>query len=293
GGGTSLRKQAMHLLTTTSTSLDEIVEPIDLRQPPGDIAVLSFAESDLAGLAAAWAIDKDSLPSVRLVHLSDLRHPLSVDLWADRIAPHAKVIVVRLLGGFDFWRYGVERLSAIAREHKIALALLPGEDRDPRRLAELWNVPPTELDCLLAFFREGGPQNMRALLRHLARHAGADFEAPQPQPVPCTAGYLPQIGAVDLDRLVASLPPGRPVVPIVFYPAALPGADLAPIDALCAALAARGLAAAPLVVPSLKDESAAQFLRNALVRLEPAVIVTATAFAAGNGAAPTPLDEPG
>src|SRR5262249_51250943 len=215
GGGTSLRKQAMHLLTTTSTTLDETVEPVDLRQPPGDIAVLSFAESDLAGLAAAWTIDKDSLPSVRLVHLSDLRHPLSVDLWIDRVARHAKVIVVRLLGGLEFWRYGVERLSAVAREHKIALALLPGEDRDDPRLAELSNIPPTELDCLLAFFREGGQQNMRALLRRLAHQAGADFEAPQPQPVPRTAGYLPGVGAVDLDRLVASLVPGRLVVPIV------------------------------------------------------------------------------
>jgi cobaltochelatase CobN len=45
----------MHLLATSSTSLDEIVEPIDLCQPPGDVLVLSFADSDLAGLAAAWA----------------------------------------------------------------------------------------------------------------------------------------------------------------------------------------------------------------------------------------------
>ena len=44
----------MHLLTTSSTGLDELVEAVDLGQPPGDIAILSFADSDLAGLAAAW-----------------------------------------------------------------------------------------------------------------------------------------------------------------------------------------------------------------------------------------------
>ena len=49
----------MHLLTTTSISLDEIVEAVDLAQPPGDIAVLSFADSDLAGLAAAWEAEHD------------------------------------------------------------------------------------------------------------------------------------------------------------------------------------------------------------------------------------------
>ena len=282
----------MHLLTTTSTSLDEIVEAIDLRQPPGDIAVLSFAESDLTGLVAAWALEQHGLPSVRLTQLSDLRHPLSIDLWIDRVGRHAKVILVRLLGGLDFWRYGVDRLTAIAREHGIALALLPGEDRDDPRLAELSTMPGTELNCLLAFFREGGTENLRALLRRLARHAGAELEMHQPRPVPRTAGYLPGIGPVDLDRLVASLAPGRSVVPIVFYRAMLLAADLAPIDALCAALAARGLAPAPLVVPSLKDEAAAAFLRGALARLEPAVIVTTTAFAAGNAAEPTPLDGP-
>jgi cobaltochelatase CobN len=282
----------MHLLTTTSTSLDEVVEAVDLGQPPGEIAVLSFAASDLAGLAAAWAVEKDALPSVRLAHLADLRHPLSVDLWIDQVGRHAKVIVVRLLGGLDFWRYGVERLAALAREHGIALALLPGEDRDDIRLATLSTMAPPELDCLLGFFREGGRENLRALLRRLAHRAGAAVEMREPQPVPRTGGYLPGVGAVDLDRLVASLAPGRPTVPIVFYRAMLLAADLAPIDALCTALAARGLAAAPLVVTSLKDETAALFLRGALARLNPAAIVTTTAFAAGNAAEPTPLDGP-
>ena len=130
----------MHLLSTSSTSLDDIVEPVDLGQPPGDIAILSFADSDLAGLAAAWAVERDALPSVRLVQLRDLKHPMSVDLWIERVACHAKVIVVRLLGGMDWWRYGVDRLSALARERGIALAVLPGEDRDDPRLADISTI---------------------------------------------------------------------------------------------------------------------------------------------------------
>ena len=47
--------------------------------------------------------------------------------------------------------------------------------------------------------------------------------------------------------MTASLPAGRPVVPVIFYRALLLAADTAPIDALCEALAARGLAPAPLV----------------------------------------------
>src|SRR6202022_3561830 len=199
----------MHLLATTSTTLDEIVEPVDLGQPPGDVLVLSFADSDLSGLAAAWAMERDALPSVRLAHLRDLRHPMSVDLWIDRVASHAKVILLRLLGGLDWWRYGVERLSALARERNIVLALLPGEDRDDPRLAKASTLAQSELDALLRFFREGGRENLRALLRRLARYAGAPIDAVEPRPVPRMAGYLPGRGAVDLDVLIETLRLGQ------------------------------------------------------------------------------------
>src|ERR1051325_10693114 len=179
----------MHILATSSTSLDDIVVPVDLGQPPGDIALLSFADSDLAGLATAWAAERDKLPSVRLGEVRDLKHPMSVDLWIERVGAHAKVIVVRLLGGLDWWRYGVERLSAVARERGIALALLPGEDRDDPRLAEASTLPANELAPLLQFSREGGQPNLIALLRRLARHAGAAVEAPAPRVVPRLAGY--------------------------------------------------------------------------------------------------------
>src|SRR5579863_1322670 len=246
----------MHLLATTSAKLDEIVEAVDLGQTPGDIAVLSFADSDLAGLAAAWELDRATLPSVRLAHLRDLRHPMSVDLWVERVGAHAKVIVVRLLGGLDWWKYGIERLSALARERKIAFAVLPGEDRDDARLAAVSTLPPQELDTLLRFFREGGRENLRGFLRRLAVHAGSDLGAPPVKSVPRFAGYLPDDGAVDIDRLIAGLDRVRPVVPLIFYRAQLLASDVAPIDALIAALNARGLAPAPLVITTLKDRDA-------------------------------------
>src|SRR5271169_680285 len=188
----------MHLLTTSSTNLDEIVEAVDLGQTPGDIAVLSFADSDLAALAAALEAERTVLPSVRLAHLRELRHPMSVDLWIDRVGAHAKVIVVRLLGGLDWWKYGIERLSALGRERNVALAVLPGEDRDDVRLAAASTLPHPELDRLLRYFREGGRENLRALLRQLARHAAFELLAGEPKneprPVPRFVGYLPREG---------------------------------------------------------------------------------------------------
>src|SRR6201993_4392167 len=103
----------MHLLTTSSTGLDEMVEAVDLGQPPGDMAILSFADSDLTALAAAWDAERAVLPSLRLAHLRDLRHPMSVDLWIDRVGAHAKAILVGLLGGMARRRYGVHGLFAV------------------------------------------------------------------------------------------------------------------------------------------------------------------------------------
>ena len=279
----------MHLLQTSSTTLDDIVEPVDLGQTPGDIVVVSFVDSDLAGLAAAYGAERDALPSVRLAHLRDLRHPMSIDLWADTVARHAKVIVVRLLGGLDWWRYGVETLSAIACDNGIALAVLPGEDRDDTRLFEASTLPAEDLQTLLAYFREGGPQNLQGLLRCLARHAGSTLDAPKPARVPRMAGYVPGRGAVPLHVLRNEITTSDPLVPIIFYRSALLAADTAPIDALCAALKERGLMPAPLFVPSLKDKEAGAFVRETLELLSPAVIVTTTAFAAGDGET-SPLD---
>jgi hypothetical protein len=44
----------MRFLATSSTRLDDLLEPVDLKQPPGDLQILSFADSDLSALAAAW-----------------------------------------------------------------------------------------------------------------------------------------------------------------------------------------------------------------------------------------------
>ena len=76
----------MHLLRTETRSLDETVEAIDLAQNPADILVLSFSDSDLAGVAAAWDGAQAELPSLRLASLSALRHPFSVDRYIEDTA---------------------------------------------------------------------------------------------------------------------------------------------------------------------------------------------------------------
>ncbi len=175
----------MHILASTSATIEDLAEPIDLRQPPAPLLAVSFTDSDLLALAAAWRVERTTLPALRLARLKDLRHPMSVDLWLDRTARHARVIIARVLGGLDWWRYGAERLAETARTHGIALALLSGEDQDDPRLAALSTLPEAEWTRWLAYFRQGGPDNMRALL-HLAaaRAEGRTAEVASPRPVP-------------------------------------------------------------------------------------------------------------
>nr|WP_295464374.1 cobaltochelatase subunit CobN [Mesorhizobium sp.] len=270
----------MHILATTSASLDDLIEPVDLGQSPADLVALSFTDSDLASMSAAWNASRHSLPDMRFASLRDLRHPMSVDLWIDSVAAHAKTILVRILGGYDWWRYGCDRLAAVARERGIALALLPGECReDDAALVALSTVPLAERASLLDCFREGGPDNMRVLLGRMARLAGADVATEATRPLDKAGFYAPGAGIVPVSHFVALADAARPVVPILFYRSMLLAADVAPIDALAVALGARGIMAVPIFVSSLRDPAAVAIVEQAITALKPTALITATAFA--------------
>ncbi|MGF9694992.1 cobaltochelatase subunit CobN [Rhizobium sp. 0TCS1.26] len=274
----------MHILATTSSSLDDLIEPVDLDQTPGDVVVLSFTDSDLNGIASAWASAEvrstiDGL-TLRLAQLSDLRHPMSVDLWIDKVARHARVILVRVLGGYDRWRYGVDELSRLARSRAIPLVLLPGEcSETDERLASASTVSEAEIARLLSFFREGGPDNLQRLTDELRGLAlGNASDGISAVSVPKIGFYRPGLGVVSQAEALRGLE-GRKILPLLFYRSMLLAADVAPIDALAKALEARGFAPLPVFVPGLKDRQTLSFLRDSFAEMKPAAIVTATAFA--------------
>ena len=137
-------------------------------------------------------------------------------------ATHAKVILVRILGGYDWWRYGCDQLAAMARARGIKLALLPGECRDEDlRLIECSTLPRDELDALLGYFREGGPHNMTALVRRLAKLAGHEAPAAEAVEVPKAGFYDPKLrkgaSTASLPHLASRGSLTAPVIPILFY----------------------------------------------------------------------------
>src|SRR5215475_8001737 len=113
----------MHLLAAKPGEISDGSNAIDLGQTPGEIVILSAADSELACLAAAHAALPEPKPSLRLANLLQLQHHLSVDAYVESVIAEAKLVVVRLLGGKRYWPYGIEELAATCRAHQIQLAV--------------------------------------------------------------------------------------------------------------------------------------------------------------------------
>jgi cobaltochelatase CobN len=281
----------MHILLRERHGLEETAVAEDLGQAAADLVVLSFSDSDLGAFAAAWRGGRETLPSLRLANLRRLTHPLSVDLYIQKTLSGARGILIRLLGGVEYWRYGVEQVSALATAKGIALAIVPGDGRPDPRLDAASNLPSSTLRRLKTLCDGGGPDSARAALAQLALAAGLPAVPPVHRAALHRHGfYVPGTGVVDATDLdLASN--GAPVVLVVFYRAILAASDTDPIDRLIGELGRGGVRAIGLFAASLKDPESDGWLRDWIIRIAPDLIINATAFSArSDTGAGSPLD---
>jgi cobaltochelatase CobN len=261
----------MHVPRIETRTLDETVEALDLGQTPADIVFLSFSDSDLNALARAYDSFSEPKPSLRIASLAALRHPFSVDLYLEKVCSRTRLVVVRVLGGADYWRYGVDELSALARRSDLKLALLPGDRRRDARLDEASTVEPRVVEQIWRYFDEGGPDNMGACLRFLAFEIGGTPSAPPPVSISAFGRF---------DAACFEAGPKAPRALIVFYRSIYLANDLAPIEKLARALRDKGLRVTSVFVTSLKDDAALERLRAFLDSNRFDVVLNATAFSA-------------
>ncbi|MGF1501368.1 MAG: cobaltochelatase subunit CobN [Paracoccaceae bacterium] len=295
----------MHLLAAEPGQVSDGSEPVDPAQTPGEIVVLSAADTELAALAAARAALEtvgEAPPTLRLASLGWLGHPFSVDRYLDRTASHARLVIARVLGGEAYWPYGIEQFAARLGAAGIPFVALPGDDKPDDGLARLSAATRTDWETLWGYLVEGGPENARNFLRLAAHLIGRAPRPEGPRPLLRAGLYWPGAGTAELARIRSEWHPGAPVAAIVFYRALLQGAGLEPIDRLVGALLAEGLNPLPAFVASLKDPVSAATLARLFADAPPAVVLNTTAFAVGSpdtAAAPaetrqpTPLDAPG
>jgi cobaltochelatase CobN len=315
----------MHLLLRETHGLEEGEAAVEPGGEAAPILFLSFSDSDLA--AAHAALLPDGFPRVRPERIGRYLHPLSVDLLCERLVAPARVVVLRLLGGLDYWRYGAEEIAATCRAEGTLLAVLPGDGPDDARLAALSTMGAPARAAIDLCLRQGGAANMARAFVRAACAAGiwevppepaevlADFgevmSLKQPPPSSSAKAEDPRLPSGGEDEGVDPRPSPRmtvdhwPVRPspsmtgktatatIVFYRSHLLAGETATITALTKALAARGIAARALFVDSLKNPAAIAFMREHLAAHPPDVILNLTGFSARLGDRASPLEVPG
>jgi cobaltochelatase CobN len=243
----------MHLLQATPGTVSDGSEAVDLGQDAGDIVFLSAADSELAALSAAQAEMGEGAPSLRLANLMQLGHNMSVDLYVEQVIAGARLVVVRLLGGESYWPYGVEQIHAACRKAGIKLAMLPGDEQPDPGLSTWSTLEQEAAFRLWRYCLEGGPENARNFLAYAASLLGHETDWQEPRPLLRAGLYWPGRDRPALDDLRTVWRTAAPVAAVVFYRALLQAGNLAPVDALIAALRARGVNPLPLYCNSLKD----------------------------------------
>lgn len=277
----------MHVVFRESRGLEETATPRDIGQDPADLVVLSYSDSDLAAFAAGWRRGSDSLPSLRLANLAELRHPLSVDTYVERTLSQARGILVRLIGGESYWSYGLAALHQLAKARGIVLAVLPADGRDDTRLDAYSSLPVSTLRRLKVLCDTGGPVAAQAAIAQLALASGL-YAGPVVGEM-----IVPEMGFYDPARGVVAAPTdggGKPRALVTFYRSYLTAADTGPVDALIAALREKGFDAYGVFATSLKAPAVVDWLRGQLAQDPPAAIVNATAFSAIGDDGTTPFD---
>lgn len=267
----------MHLLLAQQGSLSEGNEAVDLGQAPGDVVFLSAADTELAGLASARRKIGAAAPELRLASLMQLTHPMSVDTYVERTAKHAKLIVVRVLGGASYFSYALETLHAAAVNSGAMIAVLPGDDKPDPGLSDFCTLPRSDVDALWRYLVDGGADNAASFLTYCSALLDGSEKPPEASPLLKAGLWSADHANPALDDII---PAGdrRPVVPICFYRALVQGGQTEPVEALARALDAEGMRALPIFVTSLKDPVSVATVETLFSSCAPSVVINATGF---------------
>jgi len=265
----------MHLLSTRPGGHveDGGQGVVRVEQTPGDIVVLSAADTTLSLLADAAGQLGEGFPTVRLANLMWLRQPASADMYIDEVLRHARVVVIDHLGSASDWAYVVEQARELARARGQWLALFSGDAAEDLQLLLRSTAPHEDCRQLWRCLREGGRDNARIFFE-LIGHAAFGLG---PRPAPPVA--LPPAMVYQPQGVNAPWKEGAPTALLVFYRAHLQAGNTAVFDATLDALAAEGLNTVAVAVDSLKTPASLALLQSLAAEHRVGVVLNATSFA--------------
>lgn len=267
----------MHLLLAQKGTISDGDEAIDLGQAPGDILFLSAADTENSSIA--HAVNGHAELDWRLASLGQLTHPMSVDTYVENTAKHAKLIVIRALGGAGYFSYALEAFYATASNHNIKIVVVPGDDKPDPELDRFCNVSNEDRALLWQYLIEGGSKNAASFVEYCE---ALFIDKPKPvsaAPLLKAGLYWPQENEPTLDMLRSVWVEGAPIIGISFYRALIQSGQTAPIDMLIEKMHEAGLNPLPIYVSSLKEEFSQSVVLNLFEQASPSVVINATGFA--------------
>ncbi len=190
----------MHRLAATPGGWDDTKEGVVfIEQTPAPIVLLTAADTDISALHQALTRLPEGFEEIRALSLLQLQQQLTIDTYADTVLSHARLIILRILGGRAYWSYGLEVVKEVAISTGAALVVMPGDDRPDLDLMSHSTVSLSTVNRLWRYFTEGGVGNLCHGLMYVSdRVLSTSYQPPHPQKVEKIGIYTPAALAEDL-----------------------------------------------------------------------------------------------
>jgi len=299
----------MHLLASKPGGFVDDEGIVDLDQSPADLVILSAADSSLASLASAVDGLSSDFSSVRLANWMQLAKPAAFDLYRHKVLDHAKVVVLSLLGGKNYWPYGFEQLSEWLSESSERsprqLIIVPGDDSADPELTMASSVSPEQAHRVWRYLREGGVTNAQQLLNFIgSEYLGCDCAWGEPQQLPPCLMYMPgrkgRSGQATLvewqqrwhQNVNNSSQHEQPVCLLLFYRSHLQSANTEMFDGLIECLEQQDLNPLPVALTSLKDADSLTLVNSLIEKTGATLVINTTSFASNSVSTPELSSQP-
>ncbi|MEO0768286.1 MAG: cobaltochelatase subunit CobN, partial [Cyanobacteria bacterium J06649_4] len=188
----------MHRLAATPGGWDSSAEGVVfIDQVPAPIVFLTAADTDIAVLSKAIPQLPEDFSEVRSVNLLQLQQQLTIDTYAEDVLRHARLIILRMLGGRAYWSYGLEVAKATAIETGATLVVMPGDDKPDLDLMSHSTTSLAIVNRLWQYFTEGGITNVCNGLMYASDFALSSRYAP------VGPKAIPKVGIYPLSKSLA------------------------------------------------------------------------------------------
>ncbi len=300
----------MHLLAAKPGGFSDEEGIVDLQQTPADVIILSAQDTLINILAntakhyfeSSAASEKEPSFTLRLANILHLTKPAAFDLYFESVLKHAKLIIVSLLGGENYWPYGIEQLRHLAEQSKTDVIFIPGDDSaDPQLMGYSTFALCNEVETngriaydIWRYLREAGTKNTTNFFRFVNYHwfdnelvsnKGCNKNIDPPEAIPNTLLFDPIDGEISLAQWKAKYKTHattatltKNTVALIFYKSHLQSGNTAAFEEFSTLIYETGLTPLTIVVNSLKDTASLERVSIILEQSDAQLVINTTGF---------------